>query len=229
MDRNVRIFLTLAVACLALLTIRAADAQSARSTGGNAQALQQLQQLAGERTRLMADNARLQSELDTARKERDELKKKQGNVDGRVRASDAAAARAERASATLQAELDREKARMAELVAKFRETAGTLRDIETDRAAVTGSLAKRDSELKECVVRNQALYSLNGEILTRLESRGSFTPASALEPFTRLKRIELENLIDGYQTRADEQRPYEKGTDLFIGNSGAAPPTKPGQ
>jgi chromosome segregation ATPase len=207
MDRNARMILALAGLLFAFVVVRPVHAQAARSSSGNAQMIQQMQQLAAERTRLMADNARLQSELDAARKERDELKKKQGNTDNRLRASDAAAARAERTSTTAQADLEREKARLAELITKFRETAGTLRDVETDRTAVKSALAQRDTELKQCVVRNQALYSLNGEILTKLESRGSFTPASALEPFTRLKRVELENLIDGYQTRADEQRP----------------------
>jgi|SRR5882672_12728421 len=207
MDRNLRLMLALAFLCSALVVTRPAGAQAARSSSGNAQALQQMQQLAAERTRLMAENARLQTELEAARKERDELKKKQGGVENRLRASDVAAARAERTNTTLQSDLDREKARMTELIGKFRETAGTLRDVETDRATVKASLTQRDTELKECVVRNQALYSLNGEILTKLESRGSFTPASALEPFTRLKRVELENLIDGYQTRAQEQQP----------------------
>ena len=92
-------------------------------------------------------------------------------------------------------------------MAKFRELAGQLREVEGDRGTIKTSLAQRDVELKQCIDRNLSLYTLNGEILTRLEHPGGFTAGSALEPFTRLKRIELENLIDGYQTRADEQRP----------------------
>lgn len=208
MNANLRFLVALALALVfALLIARPAASQAVRQSSGNAQATQQLQQLAAERTRLMADNARLQSELDAARKERDALKKAQGGADSRVRASDAAAARAGAQSQSLQAELDREKARMAELIGKFRETAGTLRDVETERTTAKTSLAQRDEELRQCVARNVALYDLNGEILAKLESRGTFTPASALEPFTRLKRVELENLIDGYQTRAAEQRP----------------------
>jgi hypothetical protein len=92
-------------------------------------------------------------------------------------------------------------------VGKFREMANLLREVETDRNAVKTQLGQRDTEFQQCVDRNRSLYALNGEILARLEKRGGFTPASALEPFTRLKRVELENLIDGYQTRADEQRP----------------------
>ena len=185
----------------------AVHAQSARAPAANAQVQAQMQQLASERTRLMSENARLQSELDAVRKERDELKKKSGGSDGRLQASAAAAARAGARAETLQGELDREKARTAEVVAKFRELANSLREVETDRTTTKAALAQRDIDLKQCAARNVALYDLNGEILTKLEGRGSFSPASALEPFTKLKRIELENLIDGYQSRADEQRP----------------------
>jgi chromosome segregation ATPase len=183
-----------------------AAAQSARSSSGNAQAMQQLQALAAERTKLLADNAKLKADLDATRKERDALRKQQDASKHRLEVSDVAAVRAGARATALQQDLERDKARLAELVGKFRETAGTLRDVETDRAALRTSLGQRDAELKQCIDRSVSLYHLNGEILTKLEQGGTFTPASVFEPFTRLKRVELENLIDGYQTRAEELR-----------------------
>jgi chromosome segregation ATPase len=207
MQHTERWILTLVLAALMIVAVRPASAQEARSSSGNAQAMQQLQQLAAERTKLLADNAKLQTELDSVRKERDGLKKKQEANDRRLQGTDAAVARAGAKAETLQADLEREKGRLAELVGKYREMAGILREIETDRNTTKTALGVRDTELKQCVDRNVSLYALNGEILAKLEHRGSFTPASALEPFTKLKRVELENLIDGYQTRAEEQRP----------------------
>ena len=207
MDRTARLFLMMGLALLAVAMHRPAAAQSARSSSGNAQAMQQLQQLAAERTKLLADNAKLQADLDAARKERDALQKKQDASERRLQGNGALVARAGAKADSLQLELEREKGRIAELVGKFREMAGLLRNVETESTTVKAALDRRDTELKQCVERNVSLYALNGEILTKLESRGSFTPASALEPFTRLKRVELENLIDGYQTRADEHRP----------------------
>jgi chromosome segregation ATPase len=206
MQRHARWFLMMTLA-MAALTHQPVMAQAARSSSGNTQAMQQLQQLAAERTKLLADNARLQSELDAARKERDALRKQQESSARRLQGTDVAVARASAKSDSLAQDLEREKSRMAELVAKFRETVGQFREVESDRNIVKAALGQRDAELKQCVDRNLSLYALNGEILTKLEHRGGFTPASALEPFTKLKRVELENLIDGYQTRADEQRP----------------------
>jgi len=204
MTRNVRIAGALVALCLTSST--AVQAQTARSAG-NAQAMQQMQQLAAERTQLLTENARLKSELEAAKKERDELKKKEGGADSRLRNSEIAAARAERTNTTLQAELDREKSRMADLVSKFRETTGNLRDVETDRTAVKATLAQRDTQFAECVARNQALYDLNGEILAKFETNRRDSIRSPIEVFTHLKHIELDNLIDGYQQRAEEQKP----------------------
>jgi chromosome segregation ATPase len=207
MQAHARLYLSVAFALISFTELGPAAAQSARSSGGNAQAMQQLQQLAAERTKLLADNAKLQAELESTRKERDALRKKQEASERRLQGNDAAMARAGAKSEALTQDLEREKGRVAEIVGKFRELAGQMREVEADRTTVKASLGQRDAELKQCIDRNLSLYTLNGEILTRLEHRGTFTPASALEPFTRLKRVELENLIDGYQSRAEEQKP----------------------
>lgn len=207
MQLPARRFLTVALAAAMFLMHEPAMSQAARSSSGNAQAMQQLQQLAAERTKLLADNAKLQSELAEVRKERDALKKKQEAAERSAKGTDVAVARAAAKSDSLAQDLEREKGRMAELVAKFRETVTQFREVESDRNTMKTALGQRDAELKQCVERNVALYTLNGEILTRLEHPRGLSASSPLEPFTKLKRVELENLIDGYQTRADEQRP----------------------
>ena len=184
-----------------------ATAQTARSGGGaSAQLIQQMQQLASERTSLQAENARMKKELADMTKERDALKTGRTNVDSRVRASEAALARSAQDKTNAENETARLKERQQELVTKFRETAQTLKDVETERAAFKQSLATRDTELAQCAARNDALYKLNGEILTRMDAAGSFSRLASLEPFTKLKRVQLENLRDEYKYKADEQR-----------------------
>lgn len=207
MQLPVRRYFMVALAAAALMAHQPAMSQAARSSSGNAQAMQQLQQLAAERTKLLADNAKLQSELAEVRKERDSMKKKQDAAERSQKGNDVAVARATARSDSLAQDLEREKGRMAELVAKFRETVSQFREVEGDRNTVKAALGQREAELKQCVDRNVSLYALNGEILTRLEHPRGLSASSPLEPFTKLKRVELENLVDGYQTRADEQRP----------------------
>ena len=196
----------LAMGVLAAAAAQPALAQTERTGGAaNTQLVQQLQQLASERTALQAENAKLKAELDKLRKQGDGVKKSQDAVEQRSRAAQAALTRSASDKERLEADLAREKERLQELVGRFRETATTLRDVETDRNGAKLSLAQRDQELKVCVDRNAKLYDLNKEVLAKLDDQGLWSGLARHEPFTQLKRVQLENLVDSYADRAQDQ------------------------
>ncbi|HEY4209983.1 MAG TPA: hypothetical protein VGM84_00770 [Steroidobacteraceae bacterium] len=186
------------------------QAQTARTGGApNAQLMQQMQQLAAERTGLQAENAKMKKELDDLRKERDALKKTQQQqvaLDGKLKAGSEALARSEAARESANQELTQTKGRLEELVNKFRETVQSMREIETNLTTTRQESASRQQDLKVCTLHNQALYKLNGEILTRLEHPSGWSRVASAEPFTRIKRVELENLVDDFKGRADDER-----------------------
>lgn len=192
------------LACSLLCVIAPAHGQTARQSSGNsAQAMLQLQQLAAERTQLQADNARLKQELDALRKERDALKSGDSDAARRARAAQAELARsaAQRDEATR--ELEQQRARLQELVQKSREIVDTLRGVERERAALQQTATERERGLALCADRNLELFRMNGELLTRLERGGSL---GRLEPFTQISRARMENLIEDYRYRAEEQK-----------------------
>ena len=53
---------------------------------------------------------------------------------------------------------------------------------------------------------NLQLYEISNEVLNRYEHVGLFTKVSATEPFTRITRTRIENLVDEYRARAQELR-----------------------
>lgn len=182
-------------------------AQTARGGGAaNAELLQQMQQLASERTSLQADNARLKQQLADVTKQRDDLKKSQQSLEQRSRASAAALEQSGRERAAGEQELTQLKDRMQELIAKFRETVQTMRQIEVEGATAKQNLAARDEQLKTCVDRNLSLYKLNGEVLTHYEHDSVWAHMARAEPFTQIKRAQLQNLIDDYKRRARDER-----------------------
>ncbi len=188
-------------------SVLAQTARSGGSGGQKAQLTQQLQQLASERTAMQAEQARMKKELEDLRKDRDALKAGQVAATQRARAeTEAAIARGARDRESSEKELAQVKQRAQELIEKFRETAQTLREVETDRATAKQALGRQGQQLDACVANNAALYKLNDEVLTRFSQQGFWTHLAQAEPFTRLKRVQLENLIDGYKTRADEQK-----------------------
>ena len=218
--------LVLSATVLAGFFAQPALAQTARSGGSgaqNAQLVQQLQQLASERTAMQAEQARMKKEIEDLRKERDTLKASQASASQRSRAeADAVVARSTRDREATEKELSQVKQRTQDLIEKFKETAQTLREVETDRATAKQALVRQGQELDACVANNVALYKLNDEVLTRFGQQGVWSRVAQAEPFTRLKRVELENLIDGYKTRADDQK-YTPG----LGAQAVAPPPAP--
>jgi len=210
----------LAVATLLATSTQPVHAQTARSGGGggaNAQLVQQLQQLGSERTALLAEQARMKKEIEDLRKERDTLKASQASAGQRDRAAaEAAVARSSRERDALEAELSKTKANTQELIAKFRETVQAMREVETDRATAKQALTARMTELDACLKSNDALYKLNDEVLTHFSDQGFWSRVGQAEPFTRLKRVELENIIENYRYRAEDQK-------LSLG-AGATPP-----
>jgi chromosome segregation ATPase len=201
---NMKVILA-AVLVSTSLGVLPARAQTARSASPNTQAMQQLQQLASERTQLQAELAKLKTELEAARKERDSLKAVQEGSARRSRGADAELARVQADKARLDGDLARERQRVEELVNRFRETATSMREVETDRADKTQLLAQRERELKACVDRNNRLYTLNDEVLGKIEDQGFWSSFAMREPFTRLKRTALENFADEYRDAARDQ------------------------
>jgi chromosome segregation ATPase len=198
--------LAIGVALLALLSV-SAHAQSARAGGGaSAQLLQQMQQLASERTSLQAENGKLKKDLEDMRKERDALKSGQQALERRAKASESSLKEGLAQHQSSDQELAQTKDKLQQLVAKFRETLQTLRTVETEDTTTKQTLTTRDQDLKKCVDRNLALYKLNQEVLAHFESQTVWTRVAQTEPFTRIKRNQLENLLDEYKARADDQK-----------------------
>jgi chromosome segregation ATPase len=235
MGRTGSLFVALlCVGALSLVT-DAAYAQSARSGGGaSAQLMQQMQQLASERTSLQAENTKLKKDLEDLRKDRDALKNAQQAVDRRAKSSEIALNSLKESLAQHTSTTDRElaqtKEKMQQLVAKFRETLQKLQEVETEGTTARQTLATRDQDLKVCVDRNLALYKLNEEVLTRLEHQSVWTRVAQSEPFTRIKRNQLENLVDDYKDRADEQRidpSHAAGLSNTVPRAPSSPPPPP--
>jgi chromosome segregation ATPase len=191
----------LAAAVAVSLAIGAAHGQSARSGGGaSAQLMQQMQQLASERTSLQAENSKLKKDLEDMRKERDALKSSHQALDRRAKTSEGSLKELLARRDSSEQELTQAKEKMQQLVAKFREVAQTLRETETQQTAAKQTLAAREQDL------NQALYKLNDEVLTRLENQGVWSRVASAEPFTRIKRTQLDNYVVESKARADAQR-----------------------
>ncbi len=182
------------------------QAQVQRSGDANARVAQQLQQLSSEKVALQAENNKLKQELEQVNAQLQKSASAAKELEKNNRVLQASAGRGATTNQQTEEQLEKSRAQMQELVTKFRETVQTLRDVEGDRATIKSQLATRERDYKVCVDRNAGLYQLGDEVLDRMEDRGFWSQLTEREPFTRLKRTQLENLIDDYRYRVDELR-----------------------
>jgi chromosome segregation ATPase len=194
-----------------LLAAFAVHAQTERSGGGGEaqRFMQQYQQIAAEKTALQAQVAQTKKDLDAAQAELAAAKKERDAFKKQAESATAAGAELATLTASKQAadrNLELYKQRMTELVTKFRDLAANMKDVEADRSKLREDLQERSSAFDQCAVDNLQLFEINGQILDRYEHVGLFTKVSSVEPFTRITRARIDNLVDEYRARALELR-----------------------
>ena len=199
-------WLAMTVVVCALAGSGAARAQTPRSGGESQKMMQQYQQLAAEKTALQEQLAQAKKDLDAAKAEGAAAKKERDALKSRAELSSGAVAQANASKQSTEKSLEQYKERMNELVARFRETAQTLKVTETDRSSLQTQLTERNVAFDTCAEKNLQLYEISKEVLSRYEHVGLFTKASAGEPFTQITRARIDNLVDDYRERAQELR-----------------------
>jgi chromosome segregation ATPase len=201
-------------------------AQTQRSGGGEAQRfMQQYQQLAAEKTALQAQLAQMRKDLDSSKadlaamtKERDTLK-----AHAHPGVSPAVLAQLTASKQAADRSLEQYKQRTTELVNRFRDMAGTLKDVEADRTALHTELSQRNALLDKCASDNLQLFEITNSVLDRYEHVGMFTRVSATEPFTKITRTRIENLVEEYRERALQLRDKKANPTPAVAPASPAP------
>lgn len=215
MHHLIRNKLILSAVCV--LACASIHAQTARSGGGGGggeaqKFMQQYQQVAAEKTSLQNQLQQMKKDLDAAKAELAAAKKERDGLKSRSGGSSAAFAQANAAKVAAEQSLEQSKQKMNDLVSKYRELAQNLKDVEADRTAARKESAERVRAFDSCAEGNLQLYEITQDVLKRYEGIGLFTKTSASEPFTKLTRTRVENLVDQYRTRALELRAKKPGT-----------------
>lgn len=173
--------------------------------GANAQAQQLIQQLGMERTRLNAENAKLKKQvkeleekLETTSSENQEMTSQLGSTQKQLTTKSAL-------SDELRSRLEAANAKLQELIAKFRETITNLRQVEDESEQRRQSIVSLEKELNTCATNNVALSKLGFEMLENYQNKGFWDRAGQNEPFTQIKRVQIENLVDDYTYLIQDQ------------------------
>ena len=127
----------------------------------------------------------LQASLDSATKERDQLQKDKDTLTARA------------------AELD---VKLKETVGELSKTRATLASTQTELGSRSDLATRMTRAGQECEDRNLKLYGVATELIGKYRGQGVFDSIRRKEPFTGLRKVEVENLLEAYQDRADAVR-----------------------
>ena len=153
---------------------------------GEVRRLQQMQrQLEQEKRQLTEQKAAAESELGEVRQK----------ADGEARR----AAALGRDAASLRTARDAALAKLAETENELRQTQAAQRAAEAEGKRLQAALGV-------CSQRSQELHKLGGEVLELYEKKTCFDSSMQHEPFTGLKRVEIENTVEDMREKLDIQR-----------------------
>ena len=135
--------------------------------------------------------------------------------------SDSVVARRERAARTrlereiqaVQAERDALKTKLAETEkqladsqAQQRATAQTLAQIESAKKQSESQLTGIRQDLQQCRTHNIKLYGLGREMMDKYRDKTCQDALAQAEPFTGLKKVEVENLLETWRDQLDREK-----------------------
>lgn len=174
---------------------------------------QQMQQLAQEKAMLEQQVSGFEQEKSALSGEKDALARKvqsaesRAAAEGRKRRSleqELEAARKEN-QALQEQKADVEK-RLLEMTAAQTDSARQLTVLQGEKKQTEAKLAMREKQIARCEDNNLKLYQYGRDLIKQCRDHSATDAILRLEPFTGIKRVGIENLLEEYRDKLDAQK-----------------------
>ena len=104
-----------------------------------------------------------------------------------------------------QVELQSTKTALNDLEVKYQASVYDLKVNEQQRANLTATSIQKTKLIDACVAKNNKLYDYGLELVKLYENPTDYKKVVLTEPFSQLKRVQLENILQDYNDKIDEQ------------------------
>jgi hypothetical protein len=168
-----------------------------------ARRMQQMQRkFEQEKSALVQEKAALETQLKEAGEKTEKLEK----VEKAAAGAERRAAALGHELAALRSERDAVQARLSE-AQRLDETRRKEIDTRTaEQKKLSGQLEQRGQMLTQCEAKNLMLYQYGVDLLQRHTGLPVFNPLVIFEPFTGLRQVEMENLLEEYHDKLEAQK-----------------------
>lgn len=190
-----------------------AQAQAARDREQLRKLQQANQKLTSEKAQVEQEKAQLEAAKDSLSGEMRALSGKLRGVEGRARSTQERLARAEKDNTDLKEKVSAIERQLSETASILKATEEDLRGrvsdikrLEAQSVELRRVVGRQGELVKSCEERNGVLYQINAELIERYRSKGVADALLGAEPFTGVKKVEQNAVVQEYRDKIDEQR-----------------------
>lgn len=162
-------------------------------------ALRRLQQA---QQQLVQEKAQLETQKNSLQQENQTMSTEMAKLKDDVRDKE----RVQAANGALTSQLAKSRELGASLRGDLEHTRTALAEMEQKAKALEAESAARKTRIEACEGLNDKLYGVGQELLGKYQHKGVWSSLAQSEPIFRLKRVELENLMQDYQDKLEAGR-----------------------
>jgi hypothetical protein len=106
----------------------------------------------------------------------------------------------------MRSEFDGARTKLEEAAQVINAKEMEIKRLSAEQQALQANLKKHQEGLERCEGNNARLCIIAGDILEKYEKKGVFTSISQNEPFTQLKKVELEKYVQEYSQLIEQEK-----------------------
>ncbi len=198
-----KIFACLTAACLGVAVLPAmAQDKASREREALVRAQRAVAKMQQENAALSREKGELAAKLETVNSEQAGLKGEAARARGRAAATEKELGPLREERDALKQKLEASEAQLAQTAGQYKEAQLTQQRIEAERSAVQARLKQETQSLLMCSATNEKLHALTRDLAQRYEQAA----VDRVDPVFGLRRVEIENEMQGYRDRIDEAK-----------------------
>ena len=159
---------------------------------------QQLNEAQQQNSALDQEKAALEETLKNAGDEAESHKRSAAS-------SSARASRLEKDIEAIRSEKVGLQEQLEELRKQNQELSGQRKQLENDMKNTSTVLAREKEQKNLCETNNDELYRIGRELVEWYSHKGAWNAILEAEPFTRMKSVEMENILENYREKLEGQ------------------------
>lgn len=194
--------------CLFSITLyaEASDKKASREREALRRMQQQLSQVQGDMATVEQEKTKLTTDLGEARELSKAIESKAARLQRELGSSKQQLSGLANELTLAKEELATTSQQLAETSKNLAETTQSLQRSEAEKHNLTDIKARNEREVASCERKNLALYEVGRSLMGRFEHKTCGEILMQQEPFTGLKQVETENLLEEYRDKLDDQK-----------------------